>query len=112
MRERSPIWSLRTVAVLLVTSALTILSGCSKPTSPDVVVLTPPMSLLAPCQEPAGAPEVLELLRAKRPDDAATAYVRYVLDVRDAFQICNGQLAAAREYCEVMTSDKVAGDGH
>lgn len=55
---------------------------------------------------------MLELLRAKRPDDAATAYVRYVLDVRDAFQICNGQLAAAREYCEVMTSDKVAGDGY
>lgn len=94
----------RIAVVLLVMSGSTILCACSKPTSPDVVVLTPPMALLAPCQEPEGAPEVLELLRKKRIDDAATAYVRYVLDVRDAFQICNGQLAAAREYCETMRS--------
>lgn len=104
MPERSLMRHWRIAVVWLAMSVLTILPGCSKPTSPGVVVLTPPMALLEPCQEPAGSPEVLELLRAHRTDDAATAYVRYVLDVRDAFQICNGQLSAAREYCEAMKS--------
>ena len=37
-------------------------------------------------------------MRKGKVDDAATEYVRYVLEVRDAFQLCNGQLAVLREW--------------
>lgn len=60
------------------------------------------MTLLTDCEEPAGSGKMLELLRAGRVDDAAVEYVRYVLDVRDSFQECNGRLAEARTYCENM----------
>lgn len=45
---------------------------------------------------------MLQLLKENKTDDAAVEYVRYVLDVRDSFQLCNGRLKAAREYCQNM----------
>lgn len=45
---------------------------------------------------------MLALLQAGNSEDAAVAYVRYVLDVRDAFQLCNGQLSAIRDYSSSM----------
>lgn len=45
---------------------------------------------------------MLQLLKTGNSDEAAVEYVRYVLDVRDSFQLCNGRLQAAREYCENM----------
>lgn len=53
---------------------------------------------------------MLQLLKVGNPDEAAVEYVRYVLDVRDSFQLCNGRLKAAREYCENM-KEAVAGKG-
>lgn len=54
------------------------------------------------CKEPEDANRVLQLLKENKPDDAAVEYVRYVLDVRDSYQLCNGRLKAAREYCHNM----------
>lgn len=54
------------------------------------------------CQEPEAANRVLQLLKENKSDDAAVEYVRYVLDVRDSFQLCNGRLKAARDYCHNM----------
>lgn len=65
-------------------------------------VITPPEKLLADCEEPEEPGRVLQLLKENRPDDAAVEYVRYVLDVRDSYQLCNGRLRAAREYCRNM----------
>lgn len=56
------------------------------------------MALLEPCIEPVEPSEVLVLLRQGKVDDAATAYARYVLDVRDAFQVCNGRFSSLREW--------------
>lgn len=68
-----------------------------------MTVLTPPASLMEQVDEPDDAGQVLELLRKKKYGDAATAYTRYVLDVRDAFQIINGKMKALREWCIAVT---------
>lgn len=61
-----------------------------------------PVYLLAPCVEPGEPEKTLLLLRAGRRDEAATEFARYVIDVRDAFEICNGQIDALREYADNM----------
>lgn len=86
---------------------LTLISGafsaaCSTRTQPPVVV-TPPASLMAPCQEPKNSGEVLTLLQAGDVRGAALAHVRYALDVRDSFELCNAQLEALRVYTETMS---------
>lgn len=53
---------------------------------------------MEPCNEPEEPGEVLALMRQGKVDDAATAYVRYVFEVRDSFQLCNGRLAALRNW--------------
>lgn len=63
-----------------------------------VEVAEPPKALLEDCVEPAESGKVIALLRENRPDDAAVEYARYVLDVRDGFQVCNGRFKALREY--------------
>lgn len=93
---------LRIAGIILAVSVLSVLSGCSRTTLLDVEVVTPPEELLADCQEPTDAGRVLRLLKEDNVDDAAVEYVRYVLDVRDSYQLCNGRLRAAREYCRNM----------
>lgn len=68
------------------------------------------MELLEDCQEPAEAGRVLSLLKVSNVDDAAVEYVRYVLNVRDSYQLCNGRLKAAREYCRNMRDSIKGGD--
>ena len=53
---------------------------------------------MEPCIEPEPSGDIIALLRKGKVDDAATEYVRYVLEVRDSFQLCNGRLAALREW--------------
>ena len=93
---------LRIVGVILALSVLINLSACSKRTLLDVEVVTPPKELLADCQVPAESAELFRFLKDGNTDDAAVEYARYVLDVRDSFQMCNGRLKAAREYCDNM----------
>lgn len=93
---------LKIASVILALSVLTGLSGCSGKTLIDVEVITPPEELLMDCPEPEEANRVLQLLKENKTDDAAVEYVRYVLDVRDSFQLCNGRLKAARDYCRNM----------
>lgn len=38
-------------------------------------------------------------------DEASVEYARYVLDVRDGLELCNGRLEVAREYCERMRGE-------
>lgn len=101
---------LRIAGVILAASVLTGLSGCSSRTLIDVEVVTPPEEMLADCVEPQDAERVLRLLRENKPEDAAVEYTRYVLDVRDSFQLCNGRLKAAREYCRNMRESIKGGD--
>lgn len=68
-----------------------------------MTVLAPPVSLLEQVNEPEDAGKVLELLRKRQYDEAATAYTRYVLDVRDTFQIVNGKMRALREWRTAVT---------
>lgn len=53
---------------------------------------------MEPCIEPLPPNDIIGFMRKGRVDDAATEYARYVLDVRDAFQLCNGRLALLREW--------------
>lgn len=66
----------------------------------EPVVLRPPVELMAPCIEPANPGEVLRYFSAGEYEKAAEAHVKYVLDVRDAFQMCNGRLEVLRGYYE------------
>lgn len=80
---------------------MTIMTGCSARTpSVEPVILRPPGELMAPCVEPANPGEVLAFFSRGEYEQAAGAYVRYVLDVRDSFQICNGRLELLRQYYE------------
>lgn len=58
----------------------------------------PPQALLEPYVEPDAPVRFLPFLREGRVDDAATEYARYVLEVRDSFQLCNGRLEALRQW--------------
>lgn len=58
---------------------------------------------MEPCQEPQNSGDVLRLLQAGDVRGAALAHVRYALDVRDSFSICNAQLEALRVYTETMS---------
>ena len=58
------------------------------------MVISPPESLLGECLPPPEDTSILEKLKARKIDAAATAYARYVLDVRDTFQRCEGQRQA------------------
>lgn len=100
----------RTACAILALLALTALSGCLKQTLPDAQVILPPAALLEDCREPEESGQVLLLLKAQRTDDAAAEYVRYVLDVRDSFQLCNGRLKEARDYCDNMRKALEGGD--
>lgn len=48
---------------------------------------------------------MLRLLGEQRVDEAATEYARYVLDVRDSFEVCNARLRAVRQYIDDMAAD-------
>lgn len=61
------------------------------------------MELLSPCIEPVNSGEALVFFQKGQYERAAESHVRYVLDVRDAFEICNGQLAALRQYYEELS---------
>lgn len=65
-------------------------------------VVLPPAQLLENCPEPDEPKDILQLLKDGKSDDAAVKYVRFILDVRDSFQLCNGRLREARQYCANM----------
>lgn len=67
------------------------------------MVVRPPMELMSPCIEPAYSGDVLVYFQKGQYERAAESHVRYVLDVRDAFELCNGQLAALREYYKELS---------
>lgn len=91
--------SCRKPALLMMLLLLGSIAGCSARTpTAEPALLAPPAALLAPCSEPKDSDAVLRHIAASRTREAADAYVRYVLDVRDAFDVCNGQLAALRQY--------------
>lgn len=58
---------------------------------------------MTPCIEPGGGGEVLSFFTRGEYEKAAEAHVRYVLDVRDAFELCNGKFAALRQYYEEVS---------
>lgn len=62
------------------------------------------------CREPETSTAVMGMLREGNPDMAAVAYARYVLDVRDAFELCNGKLSALRGWYAGMEGKAVADD--
>ena len=62
------------------------------------------MFLLEECQRPVER-GVLRLLSERKIDEAATEYARYVLDVRDGFDICNAQIRALRKYADDMSAN-------
>lgn len=66
------------------------------------MVLKPPVELMMPCIEPVNPGEVMMYFTRAEYEKAAEAHVRYVLDVRDAFEICNGRFEALRAYYGVM----------
>lgn len=67
-------------------------------------MVRPPEVLMEPCQEPELNSGVLGALRKGDTDTASVEYTRYVLDVRDAFDRCNGRLSALRGWCEGMVN--------
>lgn len=100
MRDKKWNLSLKRASSLLAPLVLTACFACSRQTPP--VIILPPASLLEPCLEPQNSGVALELLRNGDTDGAALEHVRYVLNVRESFQHCNGRLGAARKYVEEM----------
>lgn len=80
---------------------LTLCGACSKK-MPQPVVIAPPLVLLEPCLEPENSYQVLDLIDTGDLNGAKLTYVHYVLDVRDSFEMCNGQLNSIRTYVEEM----------
>lgn len=89
--------NLKSMVLLPILGILLISCGCSGKMPPPAVI-APPLVLLEPCPEPEASHRVLELLDAGRITDAKLEYVNYVLDVRDGFELCNGQLGAVRDF--------------
>ena len=85
---------------------LTLCGACSKKMPPPAVIV-PPRVLLEPCLEPENSYRVLELIDTGDLDEAKLTYVHYVLDVRDSFEMCNGQLSSIRTYVEEMEAAHV-----
>ena len=61
-------------------------------------MVRPPEALLTECPQIGSAEEVLLHLKKKDVKAAATAYVRYVLDARDALDVCNARIAHIRRF--------------
>ena len=99
-RIGKPRWKTPLICLTLIFGAS--LTACSPRTQPPVVV-TPPASLLEPCREPLNSGDALALLQAGDVRGAALAHVRYALDVRNSFELCNAQLDALRVYSESMS---------
>lgn len=65
--------------------------------TPPGAIPQPPALLLTPCIEPVEGGALAYFMQGEY-EKAADAHVRYVLDVRDAFEICNSKFAALRQY--------------
>lgn len=89
----------RKLIVLMAMSAMSIMTGCSAKT-PSADVIRPPAELLYPCIEPVNSGEALVWFSRGQYEKAAESHVRYVLDVRDAFELCNGRLEVLRNWYE------------
>ena len=76
---------------------LTLLWSCSATTIKNVAV-EPPAELLAPCPYPEGELDALSLLRSGELDKAAKAHAQYVLNVRDAVDLCNSKFSAIDQF--------------
>lgn len=57
---------------------------------------------MTPCSEPVEGGALVYFMQGEY-EKAADAHVRYVLDVRDAFELCNARLAALRQYYKDVT---------
>ena len=99
-QNANPRWMVLPICLMMIFGAS--LTACSPRTHPPVVV-TPPAILMEPCQEPQNSGDVLTLLQSGDVRGAALAHVRYALEVRDSFALCNAQLEALRVYSESMS---------
>ena len=92
---------------LLVMLISIIFCGCSTKTT-KLVVVRPPATLLVPCNPPESDLETLHFLKKGDTKSAATAYTRYVLDVRDAFDLCNSRIRNAVNYFDTVETQSEA----
>lgn len=67
---------------------------------PRIVAASPPESLLAECPEPAGDYAVFMRLQNNDIAGAARAHAEYVLNARDALDLCNSRLRGIRKFYE------------
>lgn len=68
-------------------------------------MVKPPETLLVECDYPDNGEEVLHYLKNKNTKDAATAFVRYVLNTRDIIDVCNSRIANIRLYLNKMDKE-------
>ena len=93
-------WMKSAALTLSCVSILTLSGGCS--TRTVYVPFDPPTVLLEDCPQPVPHDDVLALIESGDRREAGTAYVRYRLQVAQAFDMCNADKAGLRAYVKAM----------
>ena len=81
---------------LLLTCLSAAVAGCSGKT--QTVVLTPPKAIMAECP----SPKIPDGLRQGDIKQYTVAATRYIIDLQETLDVCNGKLAGLREWSERM----------
>ena len=76
---------------LMTTFCACAVTACAPP---ERVVLTPPPALLTPCPRP----ELPEAMMHGNTRDYAVAATRYIIDLEESLDTCDGKLAGLREW--------------
>ena len=86
-------WKKYLPMLLLMTCCVPVVTGCARQVKH--VVLAPPESLLTPCERPK-MPE--NMMNGNSLADYAIAATRYIIDLEESFDTCDGKVAAMREF--------------
>ena len=82
--------------ILSLTCLSAAVAGCSGKT--QTVVLTPPKAIMAECPNP----QIPDGLRQGDIKQYAVAATRYIIDLQETLDVCNGKLAGLREWSAKM----------
>ena len=82
--------------ILLLIFSSAAVTACAK--APRTVVLTPPQAIMAECPNP----QIPDGLRQGDIKQYAVAATRYIIDLQETLDVCNGKLAGLREWSERM----------
>lgn len=84
---------------LMTTFCACAVTACAPP---ERVVLTPPPALLTPCPRP----ELPEAMMHGDIKEYAVSATRYIIDLEERLDVCNGQIAGISEFYTTLGTGK------